>query len=362
MTVVIYGATGLTGQLVGRALQRAGQALRLVGRSEARLRQTADTLAGAPPWQVAPVDDPPALDAALEGASLLINCAGPFVETASPVMLAALRNRVPYIDVSGEGRHVADVYERWHGPAVEAGVPLCPGIGAVGAFGDWGAHVIAAALRRPPEAVDVTYVHSTLQFLRLSDASMLSAASQEFLARTMDTSELVKTVRAPAPFGPGGAIRISGAEQWSIPRHLPGCRARTFFSIDPGGPFNPMFMAGLSVGFPLLPAVVRLLTSDWGRFQRRAAERALVGSGAGPVSAVLVDGTAEGQHAEFAVIGRDAYEVSADVVTIVVQRIIDGTPLPAGVLAPSQVSPPIQTLRALQQAGRVVLYSRVGVR
>jgi short subunit dehydrogenase-like uncharacterized protein len=48
------------------------------------------------------VDDAVSLDRALVGASAVINCAGPFAQTAAPLIEAALRAKIPYLDVAAE--------------------------------------------------------------------------------------------------------------------------------------------------------------------------------------------------------------------------------------------------------------------
>jgi hypothetical protein len=52
---------------------------------------------------VARVDDQASLDDALAGAAAVINCAGPFLDTALPVVDAALRAKIPYLDVGRAG-------------------------------------------------------------------------------------------------------------------------------------------------------------------------------------------------------------------------------------------------------------------
>jgi Saccharopine dehydrogenase NADP binding domain len=52
--------------------------------------------------RAATIESPNALDRAMEGAAAVINCAGPFAFTAAPVIDAALRARIPYLDVMAE--------------------------------------------------------------------------------------------------------------------------------------------------------------------------------------------------------------------------------------------------------------------
>ena len=61
--------------------------------------------------RVAAVDDPASLDAALAGSSVVINCAGPFVDTSLPIVDAAIRSGVHYLDVAAEQSAVLNVFE-----------------------------------------------------------------------------------------------------------------------------------------------------------------------------------------------------------------------------------------------------------
>src|SRR5689334_18717591 len=96
--VVVYGATGHTGRFVVEELLRRGITPVVSGRDGARLKELWSELWVRP----ATVDDPDSLDRALAGAAAVINAAGPFAVTAGPVLEAALRAGIPYLDVAAE--------------------------------------------------------------------------------------------------------------------------------------------------------------------------------------------------------------------------------------------------------------------
>ena len=124
--VVLYGATGYTGQLVLAEAQRMGLELILAGRDAAKVSALAEALGCR--HAIAAIDDQLRLAALLDGAGVLVNTAGPFSRTAVPLMEAALRARVHYLDVTGE----VDVFvaaAELDGRARAAGVMLMPGIG-----------------------------------------------------------------------------------------------------------------------------------------------------------------------------------------------------------------------------------------
>ena len=82
--IVVFGASGHTGRFVVAELVRRGWAPVLAGRDAVKLT----ALCEAYPMsevRVATVDDPTSLDAALRDAGAVINCAGPFLDTATPV-------------------------------------------------------------------------------------------------------------------------------------------------------------------------------------------------------------------------------------------------------------------------------------
>src|SRR5687768_1941139 len=100
-TVVVYGATGHTGRFIVAELIERGYTPILSGRDAARLEVLAKEWDGLS-VRAATADDPESLDRALAGADAVINSAGPFAVTAGPLVEAALRAGIPYLDVAAE--------------------------------------------------------------------------------------------------------------------------------------------------------------------------------------------------------------------------------------------------------------------
>src|SRR5215469_7793367 len=99
--VTVFGAYGHTGRFVVAELRKRGWTPILAGRDAAKLTALADTHPGAE-VRVATVEERESLDRAISGAAAVINCAGPFLDTAAPVLKAALRARIHYLDVAAE--------------------------------------------------------------------------------------------------------------------------------------------------------------------------------------------------------------------------------------------------------------------
>ncbi len=117
--LMIYGANGYTGELIARL----GVSLKpiLAGRNANSVSQLAGELGlGHRAFDLSHID--------LDGVSVLLHCAGPFSHTAQPMVDACLRQKVHYLDITGE----VEVFESCAArdrEAREAGVMVMPGVG-----------------------------------------------------------------------------------------------------------------------------------------------------------------------------------------------------------------------------------------
>jgi short subunit dehydrogenase-like uncharacterized protein len=119
--LLIYGSTGYTGGLVVEQVLARGIPAVLAGRDPTKLAALSEKT--GLPTRVFAVDHPE-----LDGATVLLNCAGPFVRTAGPLVDACLRARVHYLDITGEIAVFEDLARR-DAAARAAGVLVLPGVG-----------------------------------------------------------------------------------------------------------------------------------------------------------------------------------------------------------------------------------------
>jgi Saccharopine dehydrogenase NADP binding domain len=134
-TVAVFGAYGHTGRFVVAELRDRGFVPLLLGRDTGRLQALAASHPGLEHRAATP-DDPASLDRALTGAATVINCAGPFAATAAPVIEAALRAGVPYVDVAAEIEANLDTFTHFTHRAQTAGVAVVPAMAFFGGLGD----------------------------------------------------------------------------------------------------------------------------------------------------------------------------------------------------------------------------------
>jgi short subunit dehydrogenase-like uncharacterized protein len=150
-TVAVYGAAGHTGRFVVAELKRRGLTPVAIGRDRGKL---AAALGQGIEARVAALADEASLDRALAGSAAVINCAGPFLDSADAVARAALRAGIHYLDVTAEQPSARATLETFDAPARAAGVAVMPAMGFYGGFADL---LVTAALGDwdSPDAIDI---------------------------------------------------------------------------------------------------------------------------------------------------------------------------------------------------------------
>ncbi len=192
--IVVYGATGYTGQLVVEECLAQGVRPVVAGRDADAVRAIARRhgLEG----RVAALDDAAALDRALAGAIVVIHCAGPFARTSRQMADACLRNRVHYLDITGEIAVFESLAAR-DAEAHAAGVMLLPGAG----FDVVPSDCLAAHLkRRLPSAIALS--------LAFHGGSGLSRGTATTMAENAGSPGAVRRNGAIVPVPPGWRTRV----------------------------------------------------------------------------------------------------------------------------------------------------------
>jgi short subunit dehydrogenase-like uncharacterized protein len=135
--IVVYGATGFTGQLVAKHLNTSAAAFSakwaIAGRSAAKLEELRAALAdgGNMPAAllVVAADDAAALDAMCVRTKVVIACAGPFILHGKGVVAACARTGTHYCDIAGEPHYVRHVIRAHDAAAQKSGACIVPNAG-----------------------------------------------------------------------------------------------------------------------------------------------------------------------------------------------------------------------------------------
>ncbi len=282
----------------------------------------------------ATIDDPRSLDRALQGAEAVINCAGPFGETAPAVIHAALRARVPVLDVTGESLVAMQTFATFglggpEAPQVEAaGVVVAPAVGFYGALGD----LLATAAMGDWPAVDGVSIAVALDSWVPTRGTMLAGARRAGRRVCFTDGRLVvrdgsapppqSTYRFPEPFGEQLVVgEFSTVDVVTISRHVSTPDIEAFLTTAP--------LQDLKVADGSGPQAV----DDSGRSAQRFVVEVVVRRG----------GTSRRARAA----GRDIYAITAPIVVEAMERILAGHARVRGVRAVGELFEPRSFLEAL---------------
>jgi len=124
--LMVYGATGYTGERIARRAVSLGVDVVIAGRNAPRLTDLATELHVE--HVVVAVHDQVALQSALRDIDCLLNVAGPFTDTAAPLLTACLATGTHYLDTTAEHGVFAASAARSR-EAEEAGIMVMSGVG-----------------------------------------------------------------------------------------------------------------------------------------------------------------------------------------------------------------------------------------
>ncbi|MHB1302804.1 MAG: saccharopine dehydrogenase family protein [Acidiphilium sp.] len=312
--VAVFGATGHTGRFVVSELQRRGLPPVAIARDAAKLEEAGFARRGIE-VRVASTGDADSLDRAFAGVAAVVNCAGPFLDTADAVASTALRAKAHYLDVTAEQASARATFEKVDEPARGAGVLVMPAMGFYGGFadllvtaalGDWDSADeirigIALDSWHPTRGTRATGERNTARRMIIADGRLAPlpqpAAEMEW--------------NFPQPFNRQKMTETPLSEIIVLARHTRTPELHTYLSHtalrdinDPDTPPpEPADETGRSTQIFVVEAIVRK-----GNRQRRIAAR-----------------------------GRDIYAVSAPLVCEAIERILDGKVKECGARSPGAI-------------------------
>ncbi|MEV4315656.1 saccharopine dehydrogenase NADP-binding domain-containing protein [Actinocrispum sp. NPDC049592] len=327
--VAVFGAYGHTGRFVVAELRERGYVPLLLGRDQDKLLALAQAQPGLAARQ-ASVDDPASLDRALNGAAAVINCAGPFATTAAPLVDAALRAGIPYVDVAAEIEANLDTFAHFAERARASGTVVVPAMAFFGGLGD----LLVTTAMRDWTAADEAHIAYGLSSWHPTAGTLAAGAISgqrrggrrvrytgghlEYHDDALSTLEWP----FPAPLGPQRVIgEFTMADVVTVPSHLAIPEVRTYMTAKAA--------ADLSAPGAPAPAAV----DDRGRSAQTFLVDVLVRSG--------------GTQRHVVVAGQDIYAVSAPLAVEAVDRILTGRTRATGVVSAGAVFDAPDFLRAL---------------
>jgi len=319
--IAVYGAYGHTGRFVLAELRRRGFVPVACGRDPSRLQQLA--AATGVEVRTAATDDAVALDAAFAGTAAVLHCAGPFLDTAAPVLDAALRARIHYLDVAAEQHAVLDTFAR-DAAARAAGVTVVPAMAFYGGLAD----LLASTALAGATDADVVDIAVALDGWHPTRGTRLTGARNRYprtyieqgQSRIVPDPAPVRETDFPAPFGRLETVLLPLSESVVVPRHIACRNLHAWMNLAPLRDLHD-------------PATPAPAADTSGRSAQRFVVDVRVRRGRHEVRATAS--------------GRDIYAVTAPLLVEALQRILAGQVRGCGALAPGEAFDPHGFLAAL---------------
>jgi hypothetical protein len=325
-TITVFGAYGHTGRFVVSELLKRGWNPILSGRDAAKLEAMAGMLPGSE-VRMAVVDNPASLYHALSGAAAVINCAGPFLDTAGPVIDAALRAGIHYLDLAAEQAAVLSVFERFADAACHAGIVVVPAMAFYGGLGD----LLATAAMGNWDHADEIIIAIALDSWKPTRGTRVTGQRNHgkrfyFFDNKLERADSPppQIWKFPPPFEQQDVEGLSLSETITISRHLRTPEIRVYINhgalMDVRNPDTPPPTAADDTGRSSQVFVMDVIA------RKRSKERRAVAR------------------------GRDIYAVSAPIVVEAAERVVKGLVKTTGVRAAGELFDARSFLGALSPA------------
>jgi hypothetical protein len=323
-TITVFGAYGHTGKFVITELLKRGLTPVLSGRSKDKLEAMGSKY---PNLKICPasVDNPNELDNALEGSTAVINCAGPFLDTATALIEAALRNGIHYLDMTAEQQSVLNTYEQFTFEAKDKGIVILPAIGFYGGLAD----LLATAAMADWETAEAIDIAIALDSWKPTPGTRLTGKRNTYRRLIFSNNKLEFLADPPParkwefsqPFGLQDVEGIPFSEIITISKHLKVNEINSYINLAPlqdirnsdTPPPHAVDDSGRSAQFFLMEVKVRL-----GNKVRSAMAS-----------------------------GRDIYAITAPLIVEATIRIAEGLIKKTGVVSPGEVFDATDFLKSL---------------
>lgn len=232
-SIAIYGAYGHTGKFIVSELYRQGyKNLILSGRDREKLivlnKEYPDLKI-----KTADINDSKTLDNAFFDSKIIVNCAGPYLDTAEPVIKSALRLGSHYIDLSAEQKAVMDVFEQFSEQAERDKILVIPAAAFYGGLAD----LLSTSLTSDWNQIDEINVYIGLDSWHPTKGTRLTGDRNHYKRLTFKDNRLQELVPGTSkewdfknPIGIKEVVALPLSEIITISRHLNVNTVNTYLS------------------------------------------------------------------------------------------------------------------------------------
>lgn len=262
--ITIVGATGFTGTLIARRLDREPIELCLAGRNQSKLNRLAAQLKGKHKTLVVDVTNSDALRTAIAGSAVVVNCAGPFTLYGRRVVEECISAGIHYLDITGEQQFIHSVIRDFSDAALKNNVTVIPSCAFEYAIADQAAILLEHEVGEL-ESFESNYIIDGMFTSRGTKKSVVCALEspahqlRHGLIVALNSGE-ISTVK-DADGKTYNRFPFPGGEVYMVPLHAPVKNVSTYLtSSAPSSVLNSLSKAMPTIARnPLLKGVLNAL-------------------------------------------------------------------------------------------------------
>ena len=154
--IIIYGATGFTGQLCVKYLSKNASDINwaIAGRNKGKLEDLKNRLSLDVDIFIADSDDHEALGEITKNTKVVLSTAGPFHRYSSNLVKSCVKNLLHYVDITGEFFWIRDMIDLHHEEAFSKGVRIIPACGYDSIPSDLGTLFASSKINGPVKRIE----------------------------------------------------------------------------------------------------------------------------------------------------------------------------------------------------------------
>ena len=217
LDIIVYGATGYTGQLVADYLKDHAEGRRwaMAGRSADKLAAVRDAI-GAPastPLIVADAADPASLKAMAESTEVVLTTVGPYQLYGEALLAACVEAGTAYVDLCGEPAWMRQMIDKYEAAAKASGARIVFSCGFDSIPFDMGVYFLQehakASFGRP-----VPVVNARVTRMQGTFSGGTAASGRATFAAAMKDPSILTLLQSPFALTPGfaGAAQPNGSK------------------------------------------------------------------------------------------------------------------------------------------------------
>lgn len=156
--IVVWGATGFTGQLVSKYIFEHYPDLSwaVAGRSESKLQKVVESLKSIerkgrrdlPEILIGNANDSVSVEDVVSQAKVVISCVGPYANYGEPVVAACVKHGANYVDITGESQFVQEMIDKYHEKAKAKGIKIISQCGFDSIPSDLGTYFLSKHVKK----------------------------------------------------------------------------------------------------------------------------------------------------------------------------------------------------------------------